>query len=133
MAIKPRSRIQDKLSRRERQIMDALFRLGEATAAQVLQSLPDPPSYSAIRAHLRTLEEKGHVQHRASALRYVYFPTMRPDHARRSALAHMVETFFGGSAAQAAAALLDQKSSQLTPSEWENLARLIEQARKDGR
>ncbi len=121
------------LSRRERQIMDVLYRLGRATAAEVMAQMPDPPSYSAVRAHLRTLEEKGHVTHEAEDSRYVYVPTMRPEQARSSALAHLVDTFFGGSVAQAATALLDPKSSKLTKEELERLAGLIQQARKEGR
>jgi len=121
------------LSRRERQIMDALFRLGRATAAEVLAAIPDPPSYSAVRAHLRTLEDKGHIVHQAEELRYVYVPTMRPEQARRSAVTHLVDTFFGGSVAQAASALLDPKSARLTPDELERLSRLIEEAKKEGR
>ena len=121
------------LSRRERQIMDVLFRLGKATAAEVLKAIADPPSYSAVRAHLRTLEDKGHVTHRAEDMRYIYVPTMRPEQARRSAVAHLVDTFFGGSVAQAATALLDAKSARLTPEELERLAGLIEEARKEGR
>jgi|ERR1700710_2716564 len=121
------------LSRRERQIMDALFRLGRATAAEVLAAIPDPPSYSAVRAHLRTLEDKGHIVHEAEDLRYVYVPTMRPEQARRSAVTHLVDTFFGGSVAQAASALLDPKSARFTPDELERLSRLIEEARKEGR
>ena len=121
------------LSRRERQIMDVLFRLGRATANEVLETMPDPPSYSAVRAHLRTLEDKGHVKHEAEDLRYVYIPTMRPEQARSSAVTHLVDTFFGGSVAQAATALLDPKSARLTREELERLARLIDKARKDGR
>ena len=121
------------LSRRERQIMDALFRRGRATAAEVLAAIPDPPSYSAVRAHLRTLEDKGHVVHEAEDLRYVYVPTMRPEQARRSAVTHLVDTFFGGSVAQAATALLNPKSAKLTTEELERLAHLIDEARKEGR
>ena len=113
--------------------MDALFRLGRATAAEVLAAIPDPPSYSAVRAHLRTLEDKGHIVHEAEDLRYVYVPTMRPEQARRSAVTHLVDTFFGGSVAQAASALLDPKSARFTPDELERLSRLIEEARKEGR
>lgn len=121
------------LSRRERQIMDVLFRLGKATAAEVLAAIADPPSYSAVRAHLRTLEDKGHVTHQAEDLRYIYIPTMRPEQARRSAVTHLVDTFFGGSVAQAATALLDAKSARFTSEELERLAGLIEEARKEGR
>ena len=121
------------LSRRERQIMDALFRLGRATAAEVRAAIDDPPSYSAIRAQLRTLEEKGHLKHEADGPRYVYLPRIRPDHARRSALRHLVDTFFAGSAAQAASALLDTHSTKLSKAELDSLAGLIERARQEGR
>ena len=113
--------------------MDVLFRLGRATANDVLEAMPEPPGYSAVRAHLRTLEDKGHVVHEAEELRYVYVPTMRPEQARRSAVSHLVDTFFGGSVAQAATALLDPKSARLTRDELERLARLIDEARKEGR
>lgn len=121
------------LSRRERQILDILFRRGRATAAEVHMDLADRPSYSAVRAHLRTLEEKGHVRHEAEELRYVYSPTIQPGKARKSALRHLVDTFFNGSPARAAAALLDSSSSQLSDEELNQLSALIEKARKDGR
>lgn len=121
------------LSRRERQIMDALFRLGRATAAEVRAAVPDAPSYSAIRAQLRTLEEKGHLKHESDGPRYVYVPRVRPDHARRSALRHLVDTFFAGSAADAASALLDHHSGKLSHAELDSLADLIEKARQEGR
>jgi BlaI family transcriptional regulator, penicillinase repressor len=120
-------------SRRERQILDILFRRGRATAAEVHADLPDRPSYSAVRAHLRTLEEKGHVKHEAEALRYVYSPTAQPVRARKSALRHLVETFFDGSPASAAAALLDASAKDLTADELDNLSALIEKARMEGR
>ena len=120
------------VSRRERQILETLFRLERATAAEVQAALPDAPGYSAVRAHLRTLEEKGHVRHVSEDLRYVYEPTMRPDRARRSALDHLVNTFFGGSPAQAAAALLDSGSARLSPADLDRLGEMIERARKEG-
>ncbi|HNY41053.1 MAG TPA: BlaI/MecI/CopY family transcriptional regulator, partial [Bryobacteraceae bacterium] len=110
------------LSRRERQILDILFRRGRATAAEVHTDLTDRPSYSAVRAHLRTLEEKGHVKHEAEALRYVYTPTTQPGKARKSALRHLVETFFNGSPANAAAALLDSSASRLSDEELDQLS-----------
>ena len=128
-----RSGLHHQLSRRERQIMDVLFRLGRATAAAILREIPDPPSYSAVRAHLRTLEEKGHVRHEAEDLRYVYLPVLRPEQARRSAMRHFVDTFFAGSPAEAAAALLDQRSTRLTQQDIDRLTALIDEARKDGR
>lgn len=121
------------LSRRERQIMDILFRRGKATAAEIHQDMADRPSYSAVRAQLRTLEEKGHVRHEAEELRYVYLPTLAPSKARRTALQHLVDTFFGGSPAQAAAALLDDGSTQLSREDLDRLGGLIERARKEGK
>ena len=120
------------LSRRERQIVDALFRLGRASAAEVRAGLPDPPSYSAVRALLRILEEKGHVRHEQDGPRYVYMPTVARDSAKRSALRHLVQTFFEGSATQAISALLDVSSSKLSDAELERLSYLLEQARKRG-
>jgi predicted transcriptional regulator len=112
--------------------MDVLFRSGEATAAEVHARMPDPPSYSAVRAQLRTLEEKGHVRHEARDLRYVYMPTQRPDQARRSALRHVVDTFFGGSSTRVIAASLDGGSTKLGPEEIERLSEMVEKARKEG-
>jgi BlaI family transcriptional regulator, penicillinase repressor len=123
----------NKLSRRERQIMDYLFRAGAATAAEVLDNIPDPPSYSAVRAMLRTLEQKGHVRHREDGPRYVYQPTMARDTARRSALRHLVATFFNGSTEQAMMALLEQPDRKLTPDELTRLSTLIEKAKAEGR
>src|ERR1700687_3130053 len=117
------------LSRRERQIMDILYQRGRASAAEIHQALPDRPSYSAVRAKLRVLEEKGHVRHEEEALRYVYLPTLARERAQRSALDHMLETFFDGSAEQAVAALLDLSSRKLSEQELDRLARLIEQAK----
>ena len=121
------------LSRRERQIMDILYRLGRATAADVRASLPDPPSYSAVRAHLRILEEKGHVQHESEGPRYVFAPTVPRDAARRSALKGLLRNFFEGSREQMVATLLDMSGKDLGQDELERLAALIEQARKEGR
>ena len=119
------------LSRLERQIMDLLYRDGRATAAEVQASLPDPPSYSAVRAMLRILEEKGHVRHQEDGPRYVYVPTIGREKAKRSALRHLVETFFDGSAEQVVAALLDGSARQLTDEELQRLAQLIE-SHKEG-
>jgi len=121
------------LSRRERQIMDAIYQLGEATAQDVLGRLPDPPSYSAVRALLRILEEKGHVRHRRDGARYVYQPTVPRERARASALRQIVRTFFDGSAGAAAAALLDLSRDDLTDDELAELQTLVERARKEGR
>jgi predicted transcriptional regulator len=119
------------LSRRERQIMDVIYARGQATAAEVAVALPDPPSYSAVRTHLRILEEKGHLKHHEDGPRYVFVPVVPRDRARRSALKSLVRTFFDGSAAQAAAALLDQ--AKLSDEDVERLSTLIEKARKEGR
>ena len=120
------------LSRRERQIIDILYAQGRATAADVQAALPDPPSYSAVRAMLRILEEKGHVRHEQDGPRYVYVPTIARDNAKRSALRHMLQTFFDGSAEQAIAALIDESSTRLSDRDLEKLARMIEQARRTG-
>ena len=120
------------LSRRERQIVDILYSQGRATAAEVQAALPDPPSYSAVRAMLRILEEKGHVRHEQDGPRYVYLPTVARDSAKKSALRHMLQTFFDGSAAQAISALLDDSSTRLSDRDLDRLARMIEQARKAG-
>ena len=121
------------LSRRERQIMDYLFRVGRATAADVLDGIPDPPSYSAVRAMLRTLEQKGHIRHEEEGRAYVYLPTTRKDSARRTALAHLLRTFFDNSAEQAVAALLDLKGAKMSDAELERMGRLIEDAKIEGR
>src|SRR3954462_2177794 len=121
------------LIRRERQIMDVIYRRGHATAAEVLQDLPDPPSYSAVRAMLRVLEEKGHLRHEQQGPRYVFLPTVPREKARRSALKQLVRTFFDGSTEQTVAALLDLSASKLSDDELERLSLLIDQARKEGR
>ena len=121
------------LSRRERQIMDVIFQRGRATAAEVMGDLPDPPSYSAVRATLRILEKKGHVQHEQNGLRYVFVPTLARETAKRSALEHLLQTFFNGSAEQAVATLLDESASMLSEEELDRLAQLVEKARKNGR
>lgn len=120
------------LSRRERQIMDIVYRRGEVTAADVVDDLPDPPSYSAVRAHLRILEEKGYLRHRQQGPRYVYLPTVSHEKAKASALRHVVSTFFNGSVTQAMAALMDL-GDELTPSELERLSRLIDDNKAEGR
>ncbi len=120
------------LSRRERQIMDILYRLGNATVGEVLAELPDQPSYSTVRAQLRVLEEKGHVRHEEVGLRYVYSPTVPREAARRSALNHLVETFFEGSVEKVVAALVGGEASRLSPDEMDRLANMIEKVRKGG-
>jgi BlaI family transcriptional regulator, penicillinase repressor len=119
------------LSRRERQIMDLLFRRGRATAADVQRELQDPPSYSTVRALLRILEDKGHVRHEQDGPRYVYVPRHTLHTARRSALRHVVQTFFEGSAEQTMAALIDEKGRSLSDDELRRMAELIERARKE--
>ncbi len=121
------------LSRRERQIMDAIYQLGRATAVEVMERLPDPPSYSAVRAMLRLLEEKGHLEHEQDGPRYIYKPTLAHDKAQRSALKHLVDTFFEGSAEQAVAALLDLSKAKLSEDELDRLSQLITQAKQEGR
>ena len=121
------------LSRRERQIMDIIYRLGEVTAAEVMENLPDPPSYSAVRALMRILEEKTHLRHRQEGPRYVYTPTVPLDAAKQSALKHVLSTFFEGSVSQAVAALLDLGRDDLTDAELERLARLIDLTQDEGR
>jgi len=121
------------LSRRERQIMDILFRRGRATAAEVMADLPGEPSSSTVRTQLRILEEKGHVRHQEEGLRYVYFPVVARHTARKSALRHLVDTFFDGSAEKTVAALLGGESARLTDDELDRIADLIAKTRKGGK
>jgi predicted transcriptional regulator len=121
------------LSRRERQIMDVIYREGQATATEVLAAMPDPPSYSAVRAMLRVLENKGHLRHVPDGTRYVYRPTLARDRAGKPALENVLETFFDGSTEKAVAALLDLSRSELSPEALDRLSGLIEQARSEGR
>ena len=121
------------LGRRERQILDAVYRLGRASVAQVRAELPDPPSYSAVRGMLNLLRDKGHVRHEPDGLRYVYLPVVAPAEARRSALSHVVQTFFGGSHAEAASALFDLPDNKLSRQQLADLSRLVRQALKEGR
>src|SRR5215203_2811831 len=120
------------LSRRERQIVDILYARGRATAADVQAALPDPPSYSAVRAMLRILEEKGHVRHEQDGPRYVYLPTVAPDRAKKTAIRHVLRTFFNGSAEQALSALLDESDTRLSDHELDRLAKVIDRARRAG-
>lgn len=119
----------EKLSRREREILDILYARGKASAAEVQASMPDPPSYSATRALLRILEEKGHVRHEAEGPRYVFTPAVPRDRARRSALKHLLQTFFDNSATDAVAALLDAR--KLSPEELDRIGEMIERTRKE--
>ena len=121
------------LSRRERQIMDVVYRLSRATATEVLENLPDPPSYSAVRALLAKLEQKGHVRHAEEGRAYIYAPIVRKDLARRGALAHLLRTFFDNSTEQAVAALLELKGEKLSEPELDRVAEMIERARREGR
>jgi BlaI family transcriptional regulator, penicillinase repressor len=123
----------DALSRRERQIMDVLHRRGRATVGEVMAELTGDPAYSTVRAQLRVLEEKGHVRHEEQQLRYVYFPAASRKMARRSALEHLLDTFFEGSPAKVVEALLGRERSKLSSDELERMARLVESARKGGR
>ena len=121
------------LSRRERQIMDILYRLGSATAAEIRSNLPQPPSYSAVRALLRILEEKGHLRHHYDGPRYVFTPIVPRPAAQKSALRQMLKTFFDGSPTQAVAALLDMSARDLSDDELEQLGKLVEQAKGEGK
>ena len=120
------------LSRRERQIMDILYKLERASVGQVLSKLGEKLSYSTVRAQLRVLEEKRHVRHEENGLRYVYVPAVPRNVARRSALRHLVETFFDGSTEKVVAALLGGEAARITPEELDRLARLIAKGRKEG-
>ena len=120
------------LTRRERQIIDVLYRRGRATAAEVMAELPGTPSYSTVRTQLRVLEEKGHVRHEEEGPRYVYMPALPRHAARRSALRHLVNTFFDGSTAKVVAALLGGEGTRLTDEELKRVAELVEKARKEG-
>lgn len=121
------------LGRRERQIMDVIYRRGEASVAEVRGDLPDPPSYSAVRAMLGLLEDKGYLRHQQRGLKYVYMPAEDTRKVRESALKHMVSTFFGGSPERAAAALLEMSDRKLSAKEKYYLAQLIKKAREEGR
>lgn len=121
------------LGRRERQIMDCVYQLGEASVGDVLARLPDPPSYSAVRTMVRLLESKGHLRHRREGTKYIYRPTRSRESASRSALGHLLNTFFGGSASDAVAAILDVSGDRLTDDDYDRLRQLIDQARAEGR
>jgi BlaI family transcriptional regulator, penicillinase repressor len=122
----------DKLGSRERQIMDIIYRRGRATAAEVQSDLPDPPSNSAVRGMLRLLEEKGHLHHESDGPRYVYLPTADPSRVSRSAMRHLVRTFFDNSASSAVAAMLGMYESRLKDADLDRLESLIEQVRGKG-
>ena len=124
-------RASEALTKRERQIMDALYRLGRATAAEVMEALHDAPGNSTVRTQLRVLERKGHVRHEEEGLRYVYMPTLPRHAARRSALKHLVDTFFEGSSARAVAALLGGEASRVSDEDLERIEALVKDARRD--
>jgi predicted transcriptional regulator len=121
------------VSRRERQILDVLYQRGPSTAAEIQAGIPNGPSYSAVRALLRILEEKGHIKHQEQGTRYIYMPKVPREQARRSALLHLMQTFFDGSPGQAMAALLDVSARDLSEDELDRMAELIANARKEGR
>ncbi len=121
------------LSRRERQIMDVVYRFGKATATEIVEGIPDPPTKDAIRRLIRILEEKGCLRHEEDGPRHIYFPTLAPEQARISALDHLLQTHFRGSVSQAITALLESSSDTLTDTEYRRIAELIEEARKEGR
>jgi predicted transcriptional regulator len=121
------------LGARERQIMDAVHQLGEGSVADVRRKLPDPPTYSTVRTMLRLLEKKGHLKHRRDGIKYVYRPSQAPEEARRSALQHLLKTFFAGSAGDAIATILDLPTEKMSSEEYDRLARRIEQARREKR
>ena len=122
-----------RFSRREQEMMDIIYRLGRATAAEGQKNLAAPPSYSSVRSTLSILEQKGHLRHDYDGNRYVYSPTVRRDQARESALDHLLTTFFDGSAAAVVAALLEKGRSNLSPGELDELSKLITETRKEGR
>jgi len=122
----------ESLSRRERQIMDILYQKGKASASEVRESMENAPTYSAVRAMLRILEQKGHVKHRAEGLKYVYVPVLGRDKAKRSAVKHLLDTFFSNSPEQVMAALLDISAKHLTRDELDRMAEMIEKAKREG-
>ncbi len=121
------------LSRRERQIMEILYQRGKASASEVREAMPDAPTFSAVRASLRVLEEKGHIEHQNEGLKYVYAPVVNRDKAKRSAVKHLVDTFFRDSPEQVVAALLDVSSKRLTAADLDRMAEMIDKAKKEGR
>jgi BlaI family transcriptional regulator, penicillinase repressor len=121
------------LSRREREIMDVVYGSGRVTAGEVRSRMPSPPSYSAVRATLRILEQKGVLKHELEGVRYVYLPTVGRERARQGAIEHLIETFFDGSAAGAVMTLLERSGRELSREELDRMARLIDRARKEGR
>ena len=123
----------DTLSRREREMMNIIFRTGKASATEVMEAMSEPPSYSAVRATLRVLEQKGHVRHQLDGVRYVYIPTVNRERAGVSALDHVLNPFFEGSAASVVATLIERSKDRMTDDELDRLSDLIRQARTEGR
>lgn len=121
------------LSRREREILDILYRQGKATASEVKDAMPDAPTYSGVRGMLRVLEEKGHVRHENDGLKYVYTPVVNPEKAKKSAVKHLVDTFFKDAPDQVVAALLDVSSKRLTREELDRMSEMIEKAKREGK
>lgn len=122
-----------RFSKREKEMMDIIYRRGQATAAEVLEEMPDPPSYSAVRATLRVLENKGHLRHLDDGTRYVYEPVVNRERASRSALNNLMETFFDDSAEKAVAALLEARSDQLSDQDYDRIKKLVDRVRREGR
>jgi len=120
-----------KLSRRERQIMDIIYRIGEASVADVLKNLPDPPGYNSIRVILTILEDKGHLHHKKEGQRYIYLPIEHRERAKRSALKHILSTFFEDSTPKVLSTLLDMSASELSEKELDDLTGMIEEAKKE--
>jgi predicted transcriptional regulator len=121
------------LSRRERQIMDVVYRLGKATVGEVMEQLSGNPAYSTVRAQLRVLEDKGHLRHEEHGLRYVYMPKLSRHVARQSALKHLIDTFFEGSAGKAVTALLGKEGFKISDEELDRISELIDKAKKEDR
>ncbi|NIM57728.1 MAG: BlaI/MecI/CopY family transcriptional regulator [Candidatus Aminicenantes bacterium] len=124
---------QKNLSRRERQIMDIVYVMGKVSVAQVLERIPNPPSYSAVRALLKVLEKKGHLKHKQEGPRYIYFPTLPREEARQNALKHIMQTFFDDSTEDVVAALLNISEGSLSEADYKRLSELIKKARQEGR
>jgi BlaI family penicillinase repressor len=127
-----RAKTPQNLPRRERQILEIIYQLGEASVSDVLARMPDPPSYSAVRTIMRLLEQKGCLRHRRELTKYVYRPTESHESASRSALMHLLKTFFGGSAPDAVAAILDATSDNLTDEDLRRLEQIVDKAKQDG-
>ena len=128
-----KKKLTNQLGRRERQIMDVIFQMGECSVGDVLGKLPDPPSYSSVRTMLRHLESKGFLRHRTEGNKYIYKPTQRRETASRSALQHLMKTFFGGSATDTVAAILGDNTDELSEEDLQRLESIIEQAKKEGK